>query len=143
MRKMLLVVAAVSSLAAADNSEKDTSRAIQEIPWPSEWTGFAIEKDSMEVKECTFEFLNAGALKITHDNESESGFYRLDLEAVPPRIDLRQDVESEPDIFGIYGLGNDTLKICVSRDAESRPSEFNTQDSKGGEVLVRLKRKRP
>jgi uncharacterized protein (TIGR03067 family) len=144
MRKLLLAVAAVVSLAAADNWERDAFRVVQEIPWPSEWTGFGTKKECMEEKlECTFEFLNADELKVTFDSNSESGYYRLDSRAVPPTIDLRERADSKTLYFGIYSIGNETLSLCFSRESESRPSEFSTQDSKGGEALVTLKRKKP
>jgi uncharacterized protein (TIGR03067 family) len=69
-------------------------------------------------------------------------YYRLDPTAVPTRIDLRKEADSDVFSFGIYSLEADTLKLCFSLNPESRPSEFSTKDPKGGEMLIILKRKK-
>src|SRR5262249_19256357 len=141
MRKLLLVVAAFGSLAAADNSERDSSRVVQEIPWPSEWTGLMIQGEGAdEMEECKLEFLSADKVKGTSERHEETIYYRLDPKAVPTRIDLREEADSDGYGFGIYSIEADILRLCFSRNPESRPSEFSTQAPKGGEVHVILKR---
>jgi uncharacterized protein (TIGR03067 family) len=151
MRKLLLVVAAFGSLAAADNSEGDASRVVHEIPWQSEWKGFLTRGEGMEeAQECTIEFLNDNEVKVTVGENSKSGHYRLAALAVPPRIDFTSeapgpqiDSNEEQICVGIYRIGEDTLTLCCSVNSTSYPTEFSAQDPEGGTVLVTLKRKQP
>jgi uncharacterized protein (TIGR03067 family) len=66
--------------------------------------------------------------------------FKLDPSTSPKSIDLKAAGRTRP---GIYDLQGDTLRICVSEAADSRPTVFDSQPGSVNDVVLTLKRAKP
>lgn len=66
------------------------------------------------------------------------GTYKVDSTKDPKRIDLRYEegYDKGTVLYGIYKLDGDTLTICASESADSRPKDFTSKTGSKRELRV-------
>jgi uncharacterized protein (TIGR03067 family) len=69
-------------------------------------------------------------------DKGKGGTFKLDPSKKPKEIDLIDDKET---VKGIYSLDGDTLKLCLAKGGNDRPSDFTTKKGDGRGLFV-LKR---
>jgi len=68
--------------------------------------------------------------------KGKGGTFKLDPSKKPKEIDLIDDKET---VKGIYSLDGDTLKFCLAKGGNDRPTDFTTKKGDGRGLFV-LKR---
>jgi hypothetical protein len=66
--------------------------------------------------------------------------YALDSSTSPKSIDLTADGRTEP---GIYDLQGDTLRMCLFKDTDTRPTAFDSQPDSVNDLVITMKRINP
>ena len=134
----------VSSVNADDVSTKDLAR-IQGI-----WRLASIEVPDHEFppreqpKNATMTIKGNKMLRSLPDGTAQEYEFKLNASAAPKAIDIHfpgaNDKKSKQDVFGVYSLEGDELKMCTGRPSKERPKELKKTEANA--VLV-FRREKP
>ena len=70
---------------------------------------------------------------IVHDpKRDEPATFKLDGTTKPKNITIKPE-KKDQEVFGIYELNGDTLKVCFTKEGGARPKEF---ESKAGSEMM-------
>jgi len=127
MTKCWLVIVGIGCLGVSDGPESQTSRALQEIPWPTKWEGLVVgvvgntgesaaEVSFVSAKEVDFALARRDVILHYHM------CYELDPGSYPQAIDLTSVADQSSPIRGIYRLDGNVLRLCLTGGV--RPSGF-------------------
>lgn len=85
-----------------------------------------------------FSFGEDGKLTVTEgDKKPETGTYKVDAKADPPRVDLIPGAGSkDPTLYGVYKVDGDTLTIAVADKESDRPTKLEPSKEAKAMVLV-------
>lgn len=146
MKCILLILAFVALASAAGkpnlNIAVDDLQTLQ-----GTWNFVALEVDGAQIPEG---MLNGSNITIKGDNFKSisggvtyEGTIKIDASKTPKTLDLifTEGPEKGKTAPGIYELGGDNWKICLSLGASSRPTEFATKPGTG-HALETLKREK-
>lgn len=141
--KAMLGLVAVLALAAAACSEDVKAKLV------GEWQMVSGEADGQPPPDAlkdsfrlTFAKDGSYTIKMASGNGQDrevKGTYKTKADAKPMEIDMtEQRGEQKREMPGIMELDGDKLKICLSRQSSTRPTEFS--GAKSGFVYIELKR---
>jgi uncharacterized protein (TIGR03067 family) len=133
------VFAAITSLAASENLQKDDPAkklqgTWQAVSWQSE--GFDMPKKLVKTvkfvfSEGKFEFLGPEKV-LAAPGKAQKGTFKIDVTNKPNTIDLTLASEDKGlSILGIYSLDDDTLKISLNDRGRKRPLDFEHKNEEG------------
>lgn len=130
MRKVLLAVAAVGLLVAADDARDAGKKDLDALQ--GEWTMVSGERNGEKIPEEIAKSLRrvikGDKFSILRDDETVSqGTFTLDASKKPREIDAKlEGVDGV--VKGIYALDGDTFKVCYGPPGTDRPREFATKE---------------
>ena len=129
---MGLIVAAGGTLRADDQKDiQGTWKIVKSLRGGKEMPAEERDKVSLEFKD--------GKVIVHEGAKDEPASFTLDVTTKPKSINIKPDKGADKEVFGIYELKGDSLKVCFGRDGTARPKEFASAE--GSEtMMIELKR---
>jgi uncharacterized protein (TIGR03067 family) len=134
MRRKVLAVLVVVLLIGAGNAGQGTEKKDKdEEKILGAWTIVSQEKGGEKVPEEKFKdvkvlFHADGKLTVMEGGKQLELTFKLRPAKKPKEIDVTAKKDGQDEVHkGIYELDKNNLKICISRAADARPTEFATQ----------------
>jgi uncharacterized protein (TIGR03067 family) len=124
---VVLLIGAGHAGQGADKKDKDEEKIL------GAWTIVSQEKGGEKVAEEKFKdvkvlFHADGKLTVMEGGKQLELTFKLDPAKKPKEIDVTAKKDGQDEVHkGIYVLDKNTLKICISRAPDARPTEFASQ----------------
>jgi len=146
MKSIFLILAFVALASGAGKQKEDV--AVDELQrLQGTWTFVALEVDGAKLPEAMLVgsniIIKGNTFKSFSGGVTYEGTISIDVSRNPKTLDLifADGPEKGKTAPGIYELGGDSLRICLSLGASSRPTEFATKQG-SGHALETLKREK-
>lgn len=145
--KCILLMLAFVALASCAGKPKANVAVDDLEKLQGTWTFVSLEVDEAKIPEAMLNgskiIIKGDTFKSISGGVTYEGTIKIDVSKTPKTLDLifTDGPEKGKTAPGIYELGGDNLRICLSLGASSRPTEFVTKQG-SGHALETLKREK-
>jgi uncharacterized protein (TIGR03067 family) len=145
--KCILLILAIVVLASGAGKQKGNIAVDELQKLQGTWTFVALEVDGAKLPEAMLNgsniIIKGDTFKSISGGVTYEGTIMIDVSRNPKTLDLifTDGPEIGKTAPGIYELGGDSLRICLSLGVGSRPTEFATKQG-SGQALETLKREK-
>jgi uncharacterized protein (TIGR03067 family) len=137
--RALILVAAMATLAAADDTSKNDLDVLQGTWQMQSVTSDGKEAPAAEIAKTRFVIAGNKLTPMEGDRKGPEFTITVDATKKPATLDLKGVGQNRGEVHGIYRLDGDTLTICSAEPPTARPEDFTSTAGSKVELLV-LKR---